>query len=181
VSPLVGASRSQRQVLHAFTEKIFWLIGVDEHPSGVVYGLIIVGSVVAAESVHPGDSWSDIFAAIVVLFIYWMAHSYAEVMGKRLESPDRIGVEQIKAVLGKEWAIMRGAVIPVLVMAIFAIFGAHSIRVDEAGIIAAVVTLVLFTMLAGFRAHLRPIAIVAQAIVGLVFGVAIALMRAVLA
>ncbi|HXQ44883.1 MAG TPA: hypothetical protein VN816_09620 [Acidimicrobiales bacterium] len=61
---------------------ILWWIDPEENPSGLVYGTIAVGAVLAAQS-RRRDTFADtIGATVLILGLYWLAHSYAAVTGR---------------------------------------------------------------------------------------------------
>ena len=162
-------------------ERFLGLVDPDSHPAGLVYGLVVLGSVLAAESVHSSGGLRDIAAAVTVLFVYWLAHTYADLMGRRYKQTEPLTWQDARQVARHEWAIMRGATIPVLAMLIAVLFGASSWHVDEVGIITDVGMLMLFAVVGGIRARLSRPALVFQACLALTFGVFIAAVRAVLA
>lgn len=105
---------------------------------GVIYGIVIVGSVIAVESAAHPSAAGETFATVLVLIIYWMAHAYSEMMGERFRTSRPL-----------DWG--------------------H-----------AMLSLSCVALLGGMRAHLRPWPLAAQALVGIVFGVAIGGVRAML-
>ena len=162
-------------------ERFLGLVDPDSHPAGLVYGLVVLGSVLAAESVHSSGGIRDIIAAVTVLFVYWLAHTYADLMGRRYKQTVPLTWKDAREVARHEWAIMRGAMIPVAAMLIAVVFGASSWHIDEVGIITDVGMLMLFAVVGGIRANLSRPALVVQACLALTFGVFIAAVRAVLA
>ena len=162
-------------------ERFLGLGDPDSHPGGLIYGLIVLGSVLAAESVHSSGGLRDITAALTVLFVYWLAHTYADLMGRRYQHATPLSWREVRQVAGREWAIMRGATIPVAAMLIAVVAGLSSWRVDEVGMITDVGMLTLFAVVGGLRANLSRPALFLQVVLALSFGVFIALVRAVLA
>ena len=162
-------------------ERFLGLVDPDAHPAGLVYGLVVLGSVLAAESVHSSGPLRDILGAVTVLFVYWLAHTYADLMGKRYQQTEPLTWGDARQVARHEWAIMRGAIVPVVAMLVAMLFGLSAWRVDEVGMGVDVAMLMLFAVVGGIRANLSKPALVLQACLALAFGVFIALVRAVLA
>ena len=161
-----------------------WFLGLvdpDSHPAGLVYGLVVLGSVLAAESVHSSGPLRDILAAVTVLVVYWLAHTYADLMGRRFMRMTPLTWQDVWEVARHEAAILRGAAVPVVAMVVAMVFGLSAWRVDEVGIIAVVGMLMLFAVVGGIRANLSKPALVLQAGLALAFGIFIALIRGVLA
>ena len=165
----------------AFLERFLGLDDPAAHPGGLVYGLIVLGSVLAAESVHSSGGVRDIMAALTVLFVYWLAHTYADLMGRRYLQATPLRWTDVTEVARREWAIMRGATIPVIAMVVAVLLGVSSWRVDEVGMITDVAMLTLFAVVGSLKANLSRVALVFQVVLALSFGIFIALVRAVLA
>ncbi len=177
----LGAATGHRSKLHRILDRLLWWIDPEDHPQGVVYGIVVVGSVVAAESAHVSGPWQDIGAAVIVLVIYWLAHSYAEILGTRFATSSSLTMKEMRGIVRHEGAILRGAALPIVAMMIAALLGAGTLRVDEVGIAVDVAALMAFAILGGLRAQLAPLALVGQSAVALVFGLMIALLRSLLA
>lgn len=179
--PAAAPSVGERTWLHRLLERLLWWIDPEDHPQGVVYGIVVVGSVVAAESVHVTGPWQDIGGAVLVLVIYWLAHSYAQILGTRFADATSLTFKQMRAIVRHEGAILRGAALPIVAMMVAALLGAGALRVDEIGIGIDVLALMSFAILAGLRAKLGPLALISQSVVALVFGLMITVLRSLLA
>lgn len=176
-TPAPAAGRRGLAVL----ERFLGLSDPDAHPAGLIYGLVVLGSVLAAESVHSSGGVRDITAALTVLLVYWLAHTYADLMGRRFEQERPLAWSDVTEVARHEWAIMRGAIVPVVAMLVAVVLGVSSWRVDEVGMITDVAMLALFAVVGGLRANLSRLALVFQVVLALSFGIFIGLIRAVLA
>ena len=66
----------------------------------------------AAESdIH--DSYIDAVAsALIATALYWLAHAYADALGRRLSGEERLSVATLARALRHDWAIVRGAALP---------------------------------------------------------------------
>ena len=113
-----------------------------ENPAGAVYGTITVGALLAAESSLRDTYPETIGAVVVALLVYWLAHSYAELLGQRLAAGERLTVSGLGRALGRDWAIVRGAGAPVLALLVAWAVGAS----QETG-----VTVGLWTCVASLR------------------------------
>lgn len=161
-------------------DRFRWAFDPSSHPEGMIYGLIVVGSVVAAESVNAESTWRDMLVAILVLVVYWLAHSYAAVMGRRYATGESVPLSEVAATLTKEWSIVRGAVIPLIAMGVAGALGYGAWRADEVCLITAVVMLLVFAIAGGIRAKLSPLAILVQSLLAIGFGVVLVAIRALL-
>ena len=62
---------------------IDWVLPED-NPAGVIYGLITVGALLAAEGAL-GETYPETVASLVLaICLYWLAHAYADMLGHRL-------------------------------------------------------------------------------------------------
>ena len=69
----------------------------DDNPSGVIYGTIAVGAVLAAESTRRETFVDTIEATVLVLVLYWFAHTYARLVGDRLKTRDALSADALGA------------------------------------------------------------------------------------
>ena len=172
--------REDRNGLRSLIESILWRIDPEENPSAVVYGIVIVGSVIAVESAAHPSAIGETIATALVLVMYWLAHAYSEMVGERFEARAPLDWSHALTTVRHEAAIVRGASFPIVAMLIAALLGASATTTALAGIIVAVISLSLFSLLGGMRAHMAPWPLAAQALVGVVFGVLIGGVRALL-
>ncbi|HEY2140575.1 MAG TPA: hypothetical protein VGG98_00780 [Solirubrobacteraceae bacterium] len=152
----------------------------EENPAGIVYGVITIGALLAAESGRH-ESYLDTFAsAAIALGLYWLAHTYANLLGRRLVTHERLTGHALWRAILHDWAIVRGAAIPLLALPIAWIAGAAQATAVAAALWSAVVSLVAFELLAGLRARAAPGELVLEGGVGIAMGIAILALKAVL-
>jgi hypothetical protein len=148
--------------------------------AGVVYGVITVGALMAAESGRHETYLDTVVSALIATILYWLAHAYADLLGRRLADGERLTTKTLGAALIHDWAIVRGAAIPLLALVIAWAVGAS----QEAGVTAAlrtsVVTLVLFELLAGIRAKSTKSELLLKGAVGVTMGLALLAVKGVL-
>jgi hypothetical protein len=151
-----------------------------DNAAGVVYGVITVGALMAAESGRH-ESYLDAFAsALFATLLYWLAHAYADLLGSRLETGEPLTAAALGRALAHDWAIVRGAAVPLLALVIAWIVGASREAGVTAALRTAVVTVVVFELLAGIRAKSTPRELLLKATVGVTMGVAILAVKGVL-
>jgi hypothetical protein len=144
-----------------------------ENAAGMVYGLITVGALMAAESGRH-ERYVDAFAsALFATLLYWLAHAYADLLGRRLETGERLTVRSLGHALAHDWAIVRGAAIPLLALVIAWVLGASREAGVTAALRTAVVAIVAFELLAGIRAKSTPGELLLKGAVGVAMGLAI--------
>ena len=61
-----------------------------QNPARVVYGLLTVGALMAAESGHHETYLELIVSALITTFLYWLLHAYSAVLGHRLATGEHL-------------------------------------------------------------------------------------------
>jgi len=87
---------------------------VPANPGGVVYGILAIGALLAAESGEHESYLDTLASAAIAAALYWVAHAYAELLGQRLAERERLCASALARALAHDWAIMRGAALPLL-------------------------------------------------------------------
>jgi hypothetical protein len=139
-----------------------------------------VGAVVSAESAYPFHPWREVLSVSLVLVVYWGIHAYSTLLGRRYVEATPLSPRNIVEEARFEWAVLRGGSIPIVAMAIAALFAASSNVVSFTGIIMTIVTLMAFELAAGLRARLRGWMLAGQLCIGAGFGLSLVLIRAIL-
>lgn len=128
---------------------------------------------IAAES-GSHDGYPDkIGSTALALAIYWLAHSYSAVLGRRLARQERFTLGALGRALRHEWSIVRGASVPLLVLGLAWAVGAQEATAVNAAIWAAIASLIAFELLAGLRGGSTPKELVLEGGVGIAMGLAI--------
>ncbi len=148
--------------------------------AGVVYGVITVGALMAAESGRHESYLDTVASALVATLLYWLAHAYADLLGRRLATGESLTMGSLARALIHDWAIVRGAAIPILALLIAWVVGASQESGVTAALRTAVVTVVVFELLAGIRAKSTPGELLLKACVGVTMGIAILAVKGIL-
>ncbi len=120
------------------------------------------------------DGYPDLIGSTaLVLGIYWLAHSYSTVLGRRLSHQEHLTPGALARALGHDWSIVRGALIPLLALLVAWAAGASEATGVNAAVWAAIASLVVFELLAGLRAGSTPREFAFEGGVGVVMGLAI--------
>lgn len=114
-----------------------------------------------------------IASTALALGIFWLAHSYSMTLGRRLSRQERLTVGALARALGREWSIVRGASLPLLALLIAWAAGASETTGVNAAVWVAIVSLIVFELLAGLRAGSTPRERVLEGGVGAAMGLAI--------
>lgn len=156
-----------------------WIVP-GENPAGAVYGTIVIGALLAAESGRHEGYPDAVGSTLIALGMYWLAHAYAEVLGRRLASHERLTAVALRDALARDWAIVRGAAIPLLALLLAWALGAARETAVTAALWSTVASLVAFELLAGVRAHATRGELAIEGGVGIAMGVAILALKVLL-
>ncbi len=156
-----------------------WLLP-EENPSGAIYGAIVVGALLAAESGRHESYLDAIGSAAIATALYWLAHSYATVLGRRLDAQERLSAAALLRALGHDWALVRGAAVPLLALVACWLGGATQETAVNTALWSTVACLVAFELIAGIRSRATPGELVLETAVGVAMGIAILALKVVL-
>src|SRR5271168_3994590 len=151
-----------------------------ENPSGVVYGIIVIGALLAAESGRHETYLDTVASAAIAAALYWFAHAYAEVLGRRLVRHERLSARTLMRALGHDWAIVQGAALPLAALAVGWIAGAAQQTAVTAALWSAIASIVVFELLAGIRARASARELALEGCAGAAMGIAILALKIVL-
>jgi hypothetical protein len=151
-----------------------------ENPSGAVYGVIVIGALLAAESGRHESYLDTLLSAAIAAALYWVAHSYASVLGRRLSTKERLTLGALLAALSHDWALIRGASIPLLTLVVAALSGAAQETAVTAAVWSSVISLATFELIAGLRSGASRGELALEAGVGIAMGLAILALKIVL-
>jgi hypothetical protein len=151
-----------------------------ENPAGTVYGTITIGALLAAESSLRDTYPETIGAVVVALLVYWLAHSYAELLGQRLTAHERLTLSGLGRALGRDWAIVRGAGAPVVALLVAWAVGASQETGVTVALWACVASLLAFELLAGLRARAGPAELTLELCIGAAMGLGVIALRVIL-
>jgi hypothetical protein len=156
-----------------------WIVPV-ENPERVVYGVLAIGALMAAESGR-NEAYPDaIGSALLATGLYWLAHSYANVLGGRLATKAHLTRRKLRHALIEEWAIVRGAAIPMIALLIAWAVGAGRETGINVALWSAIASLLVFELVAGIRSRASAGELAVEAGLGLTMGLAILALKAVL-
>jgi hypothetical protein len=136
--------------------------------------------VLASESVRRETLLETVGGTLVALLLYWLAHSYAETLGERLERETPLTVSAVLRSLVRDRAIIRGAVIPIVALLVASALGASLSTAVLVAVWTSAATVIAFEVLAGVRAELKGTELIVQVCAGAVMGLAIIMLRTLL-
>ncbi len=179
-SDLQRKARRREATWQAISWRVIGRLVPETNPAGSVFGLLTIGSLLAAESDHT-ESFAELAGSTVLaLALYWFAHTYADALGRRLESGERLSAGGLWQTLTHDWSIVRGAGVPLLALPIVWLLGGATSTAVLAALWTCVACLVLFELAAGIRTGARGRELLMDASIGAAMGVAIFALRVIL-
>lgn len=145
-----------------------------------MYGLLAIGALLAAESGLHESYLDTVLSAVIAACVYWLAHAYANLLGRRLNRHEPLTGRALLEALVFTVPLLRGAAVPIGALVIALVTGASQQTAVTAALWSVVVTLFLFEVLAGVRARASGRELALDASVGLVMGLAVLTLRIVL-
>jgi hypothetical protein len=156
-----------------------WVVP-ERYPAGVVYGLITVGALLAAESGLKDTYPETVGSTAITMTLYWFAHAYADVLGLRLSEQRRVSWTELWHTFVQDWSIVRGAGVPLLVLLVAWAAGASQTTAVTLGVWAVVASLIAFELAAGVRSKAKPIELAFDVSAGTTLGLGILVLRVLL-
>jgi hypothetical protein len=146
----------------------------------VVYGTIVVATLLAAESAQKETYAKTVIAVVIAIMLYWLAHSYAESAARRIDRGTRLHPKELVASMLHEAPILFGAAIPLLSLLVWWAAGAKLTNAVSAAIWTAAGMIVVFELIAGVRAKLTGFELVIQTLMGAALGCLVIALKLVL-
>jgi hypothetical protein len=166
----VGAQRVQRR-----PRRSRWWDAANA-PAGI-YGTIISASVLAAA--HDDETITVGAGVFVTLLIYWLAERWSEVLGAHLRG-EPFDWAQARRTFLHGWPMVQASYGPLLVLLIARLSGAsHEVAIDLA-LLTTILVLIGLGTLAGVRAGLSTVGVVASAIFNGFLGLLLILLKSLL-
>ncbi len=155
-------------------------IGPGTNPARLVYGVLAIGAVLAAESGSHESYLDTVGSAVIAIWLYWLAHSYADVLGHRLQTHERLSIAVLGRAFRDEATILLGAALPLLALLLTWAFGVTLATGVEVALWTSVASLIAFELLAGIHARSTLRELVLEVGVGATMGLAIVALKVVL-
>ncbi|HVA75014.1 MAG TPA: hypothetical protein VNF71_10675 [Acidimicrobiales bacterium] len=150
------------------------------NPGGVLYGVLAVATVIAAESTRKETFGKLLLASTITMGLYWAAHAYSHHWASRLHKAGEWTLGEIKNSLRYEASILLGAALPLAVLAGGWIAGTSTETAVTLVLWTAGLELVALEVVPGIRRQLRLRDLAIQSLLGISMGVGILGLRFVL-
>ncbi|HTU97608.1 MAG TPA: hypothetical protein VMF14_17300 [Solirubrobacteraceae bacterium] len=148
-----------------------------DNAAGLVYGIILVATLLSAESAVRETYVKTVIGVLVATATYWLALTYARFTGERLEQGTGATVKGLMTAAVHELTILVGALVPFLTLIAFWIGGASLNTAVIAAVYFADAAIIGAEIVIGVRAGLTGKALIGQAAIGGVLGVLVLALR----
>jgi hypothetical protein len=148
--------------------------------AGVVFGLIAIGAVLAAESASHESYLDTLVSAAIAAGLYWLVHAYGDVLGRRLMRAEHLSARSLGRTLIHDWAIIVGAAVPLLALVLCWVAGAARETAVTVSLWTVIVTVILLELIAAIRSRATPLELAVEVGVGATMGLAILALKIVL-
>jgi hypothetical protein len=140
----------------------------------------MMGALLAAESGRK-ETYAETFAsALIAAGLYWMAHAYATVLGRRVTTHEPLTPRALTRGLLHDWALVRGAAIPLLALLVAWATGSSQQTAVDVALYTVVASLIGFEVLAGLLTQSTRAELVVEVGVGVTMGLGVLALQIVL-
>lgn len=154
--------------------------GIVSNPAAFIYGMITIGTLLAAESAARETYPRTIGAVLIAALLYWLVHGYSQFTAQRLRESRPVELAGLARAMRHEAAIVLGAAPPLIALAIAWLAGGSLSTGVAAAIWADVGAIFLIELVSGIRAQQRGRELVVQTVLGVTLGVLIIVLRLIL-
>ena len=158
-----------------------WLASLAaENAEGAVYGVLLIGVLLATEDAHHETYGETIGAMSIVVVLYWLTRLYTHVLGVRLHTQEPLGRTLVWRSAVHELPVIEGAVTQMIVLLLAWATGVSLTSGIRATIAATVISIVVLEIVAGWRTRPRHASIWFRVGAGILMGLAVVAVKAVL-
>ena len=140
----------------------------------------MMGALLAAESGRR-ETYGETFAsALIAACLYWVAHSYATVLGRRVTTREPLTPKGLTRGLLHDWALVRGAAIPLLALLVAWATGSSQQTAVDVALYTVVASLIGFEVIAGVLTRATRAELMIELGVGVTMGLGVLALQIVL-
>jgi hypothetical protein len=150
------------------------------NPGGLVYGTILVATLLAAESPKRETFARTAGAVALALVVYWLSASYAEFTGERIRDEEPFHPAAFARAAAHELPVIFGALGPLLALLVCWAAGAALADGVTIAVWTSVAIIVATEVVLGVRAELTGRQLVVQTGMGVLLGLLVVALRVLL-
>ena len=155
-------------------------LAVPSNPRGLVYGTLLVATLLAAEPPRRETYARTVAAIVVAMIVYWLAASYAEFTGDRVLEEQPFTLESFGQTARRELAVIYGGVGPLIAVLVCWAAGAQLTTAVTIAVWTAVAIIVATEVAIGIRTELNCRQLFIQTGMGVVLGLMVVAVRVLL-
>ena len=145
--------------------RVAHLVEPQDQPAEAIFGTLVAAAVLATKG-QGSNSGRGIFgSALLVLFLYWLAHVYADVVGERLRTLTRPGWSGIVSAALRDWSMLRGSLIPVAIFGLVRVLGGSVNSAVLTALWTTIFLLAMWGLVAALRGGARGLELLAETLV----------------
>jgi hypothetical protein len=149
-------------------------------PARLVYGTILVATLLAAESPKRETYLRTAGAVAIALLVYWLSMSYAEFTGERVREDEPFHLVQFARAAVHELAVILGALGPLIVLLVCWAAGVALTDGVTIAVWASVAIIVATEVVIGIRTELTGKQLIVQTGMGMLLGLLVVALRVLL-
>jgi hypothetical protein len=116
-----------------------------------VYGSLLVTTLVAVQWRHAADPFGISLTLITSVLVFWLAHSWAEIVDHRIKGP--IGIRGAAGIAWSESSMLTAAIIPAIILTLPRLTGFDLDTAIGLALLVSLVELFLWGLAVGRTAH----------------------------
>ena len=120
--------------------------------AAAIYGLIVSGAVMAAAGEH-GTVREVAITVFVTVLVYWLAESYADVLGEQIAEERPSTWARTRELLRQGWPLVEASYVPLVVMVLAWAVGMSTTNAITAGLVTNALLLVALGWIASAQSH----------------------------
>jgi hypothetical protein len=155
-------------------------LAMPSNPRGLVYGTILVATLLAAEPPRRETYARTVAAVAVAMIVYWLATSYAEFTGDRVRAEEPFTLGSFVHTAVRELAVVYGALGPLLAVLVCWTAGAQLTTAVTIAVWTAVAIIIAIEIAIGIRAELTGKQLIVQTSMGVLLGLMVVALRVLL-
>jgi len=119
-----------------------------------IYGAIITAAILDTASSNMSTD-ALVIAVVITLVVYWLAEEYADLLGEQVEGGRLPTWARVQEALTETWPMVSASFLPLLALVIVRLAGASELAAANAGLVVALLLLVIHGWSAARASHLR--------------------------
>ena len=119
-----------------------------------IYGAIITAAILDTAGSNMSTD-ALVIAVVITLVVYWLAEEYADLLGEQVEGGRLPTWARVQEALAETWPMVSASFVPLLALVIVRLAGASELTAANAGLVVALVLLVIHGWSAARASHLR--------------------------